>query len=83
MLTLLDDGAFVAGLLAPAGTPKPIVMRLYSETTTLLAAPEVKQRLDATGFEAIGSTPEQAATFVRAERDKWTKVVRTANIRVD
>jgi tripartite-type tricarboxylate transporter receptor subunit TctC len=70
-------------LFVPAGTPKAIVTRLYSETTTLLAAPEVKQRLDATGFEAIGSTPEQAAAFVRSERDKWTKVVRTANIRVD
>ena len=70
-------------LLVPAGTPKDIVMRLYPETTKLLAAPEVKQRLDATGFEAIGSTPEQAAAFVRTERDKWTKVVRAANIKVD
>ncbi len=70
-------------LFVPAGTPKAVVQRLYSETTTLLSAPEVKQRLDATGFEAIGSTPEQAAAFVRSERDKWTKVVRTANIKVD
>ena len=70
-------------LFVPAGTPKEIVARLYTETTKLLAAPEVKQRFDATGFEAIGSTPEQAAAFVRSERDKWTKVVRTANIKVD
>jgi tripartite-type tricarboxylate transporter receptor subunit TctC len=70
-------------LFVPAGTPKAVVTRLYSETTKLLPAPEVKQRLDATGFEAIGSTPEEAAAFVRSERDKWTKVVRTANIKVD
>ena len=70
-------------LFVPAGTPKAVVTRLYSETTTLLAATEVKQRLDATGFEAIGSTPEEAAAFLRSERDIWTKVVRTANIRVD
>jgi len=70
-------------LFVPAGTPKPIVTRLFEESRKLLAAPDVKQRLDSTGFEAIGSTPEQAAAFVRAERDKWTKVVRTANIKVD
>ena len=70
-------------LFVPAGTPKNIVTRLYNETTKLLGAPEVKQRLDATGFEAIGSTPDEAAAFVRSERDKWTKVVRTANIKVD
>jgi len=70
-------------LFVPAGTPKDIVTRLYTETTKLLGAPEVKQRLDATGFEAIGTTPEQAAAFVRSERDKWTKVVRAANIKVD
>ncbi|HYC48021.1 MAG TPA: tripartite tricarboxylate transporter substrate binding protein [Burkholderiales bacterium] len=70
-------------LFVPAGTPKPIVTRLFEESRKFLAAPDVKQRLDSTGFEAIGSTPEQAAAFVRAERDKWTKVVRTANIKVD
>ena len=70
-------------LFVPTGTPRDVVTRLYGETSKLLVAPDVKQRLDATGFESIGSTPEQAAAFVRAERDKWTKVVRTANIKVD
>src|SRR5688572_13014853 len=70
-------------LFVPTGTPKDIVARLYGETSKLLVAPEVKQRLDATGFESIGSSPEQAAAFVRTERDKWTKVVRAANIKVD
>jgi tripartite-type tricarboxylate transporter receptor subunit TctC len=70
-------------LFVPAGTPKPVVTRLYSESVRILEAPDVKQRLDATGFESIGSTPDQAAAFVRTERDKWTKVVRTANIKVD
>ena len=60
-----------------------MISRLHAESVKLLALPDVKQRLDATGFEPIGSTPEQFAAYIRSEIDKWTKVVRAAGMRVD
>ncbi len=71
------------GMLVPAGTPTGVISRLHAESVKLLALPDVKQRLDATGFEPIGTTPEQFAAYIRSEIDKWTKVVRAAGIRAD
>jgi tripartite-type tricarboxylate transporter receptor subunit TctC len=71
------------GLLVPAATPKEIVVRLHDESMKLLSAADVKQRLEAAGFEPIGSTPEQFATYIRSEVEKWGKVVRAARVRVD
>jgi tripartite-type tricarboxylate transporter receptor subunit TctC len=71
------------GLLVPAGTAKETISRLNSESLKVLAAPDVKQRLDAAGFEAIGGTPEQFSAYIRTEVDKWGKVVRAARVRVD
>jgi len=71
------------GMLVPAGTPKGVISRLHAESVKLLALPDVKQRLDAAGFELIGTTPDQFAAYIRSEIDKWTKVVRAAGIRAD
>jgi tripartite-type tricarboxylate transporter receptor subunit TctC len=71
------------GLLVPAGTPKDVISRLHAESVKLLALPDVKQRLDATGFEPIGTTPERFAAYIRSEIEKWTKVVRSAGVRAD
>jgi tripartite-type tricarboxylate transporter receptor subunit TctC len=71
------------GMLVPAGTPKGVITRLHAESVKLLALPDVKQRLDASGFELIGTTPEQLAAYIRSEIDKWTKVVRSAGVRAD
>jgi tripartite-type tricarboxylate transporter receptor subunit TctC len=49
----------------------------------VLGMADVKQRLDAAGFEAIGSTPDHFAGYIRTEVEKWGKVVRTAGVRVD
>ena len=71
------------GLLVPVGAPKEALARLHVDSMKVLSAPDVKQRLDAAGFEPIGSTPEQFGTYIRSEVDKWTKVVRAAGVRVE
>jgi len=71
------------GLSLPAGTPKDIIARLHAETVKLLAAADVKQRLDATGFEPITSTPEQYGEFVRVEVERWAEVVKISGAKAD
>lgn len=71
------------GVLAPAGTPRPIVEKLHGEIMRIIKLPEVKERLGNVGFEIVGSTPEQFATLIREEIAKWTKVVRDAGIQAE
>ena len=71
------------GLLAPAGTQKDIVARINAESHKALRLPDVKQRMDASGFEALTSTPEEYGAVLRGEVDKWAKVVKAAGIRAD
>jgi tripartite-type tricarboxylate transporter receptor subunit TctC len=70
-------------MLVPAGTPKDVISRLHAESVKLLALADVKQRLDATGFESFGTTPEQFGAYIRSEVEKWGKVVRAAGVRVE
>jgi tripartite-type tricarboxylate transporter receptor subunit TctC len=72
-----------SGLLAPAGTPKPVIASLNAEVMKILAQPEVKQQLLAQGFEVLGGTPEEFGSFIKAEIVKWTKVIRDAGAHVD
>ena len=69
-----------AGLLAPAGTPRPVVDRLNAETLRALQAPAVRQRLEDMGGEARGSTPEEMKAMVSKEIEKWQQVVADAKI---
>ena len=69
-----------AGWMLPAGTPMPIVERLHAETQKALQLPAVKARLEEMGGEARGSTPQEMATMVAAEVQKWTQVVTDAKI---
>jgi tripartite-type tricarboxylate transporter receptor subunit TctC len=71
------------GLLAPAGTPQPIVERLAAETAKVLAIPEVRKRLLDLGLTPIGDTPAQFAATVKSDFDKWGKAIRAANIKLD
>ncbi len=71
------------GMLVPARTPKEIVARLHAEAKKALADPEVRGKLDAQGFDVVGSTPEEFLAFARAESEKWAKVIRDYNIRVE
>jgi tripartite-type tricarboxylate transporter receptor subunit TctC len=71
------------GLLAPAGTPAPVVDRLNREVTGILKRPEISERLSAMGALVVGNTPAEFGRFMQAEIDKWGPVVQRANIKVD
>jgi len=68
------------GLVAPAGTPPPIVERVNAEALKALGSREMKERLAIDGAEPLGTTPGEFAAFIRRELDKWTKVAQAANI---
>ncbi len=68
------------GLLAPAGTPRPVVERLYREIAYALKRPEVASRLAADGTEGVGSPPQRFAEYMKSEREQWAKVIRQAGI---
>ncbi len=68
-------------VLAPAGTPASTVSRLNAELNAVLRVDEMRERLLKLGFESGGGTPDQFAAYLRAEMEKWTKVVRQARIR--
>ena len=69
--------------MAPAGTPQPIVDRLNAELRALVARPEVKAYWEKLGTESMSMTPAESDAFLRAELDKWTKVVKAANIKLE
>ncbi|MNC89765.1 Tripartite tricarboxylate transporter family receptor [compost metagenome] len=71
------------GVLAPAGTPKPVITRLHGELVRILKQPDVVQKLDGLGFEIAGSTPEQFGAYIRSEIRKWEKVVRASGAKPD
>ncbi len=71
------------GLLAPAATPKPVIVRLHTEAVKALRAPDVVDKLSSHGAEPVASTPEEFTAFIRSETDKWAKLVKTANMRTD
>jgi tripartite-type tricarboxylate transporter receptor subunit TctC len=68
------------GLVAPAATPRDVVNKLSAETARILQIADVKSRLAELGAEPIGSTPEQFTAHIKAEIDKWAKVIKEANV---
>jgi tripartite-type tricarboxylate transporter receptor subunit TctC len=74
------DATLTYGLLAPAGTPKPIVERLNKELRAALADDDVKKRIINEGGEPTPTTPEQHAAVIAREYDKWAAVIRDAGI---
>ena len=71
------------GLLAPAGTPRELVLRLNAEVGRTLRAPDARERLFSIGAEPLSQTPEEFTAFITAEVAKWAKVVKTAGIRIE
>ena len=68
------------GLVAPAGTPKPVIDKLALETQRILKLPDVAERVAGLGAEAAGGTPEQFAGHIKTEIAKWAKVIKDANV---
>jgi tripartite-type tricarboxylate transporter receptor subunit TctC len=69
-----------AGLLAPAGLDPAIVKKLHSEIMSILATADVKDRIKTLGYDEIGSTPEDFAAQVKNDVERWSEVVKRANV---
>ena len=81
-VTGFDAGAWL-GLLAPAGTPKPIIEKLNRELNAILDEPESQKRLLALGAETLKSTPDEFAVFIKSEREKWGNRVRQSGAKLE
>ena len=73
----------LTGIVAPAGTPKEIVELLSREIAKAVARPDVKEKLAKLGFKPVANTPDEWAARIKLEIEKWGKVVRDANLRIE
>jgi tripartite-type tricarboxylate transporter receptor subunit TctC len=70
----------VNGMMAPAGTPEPIIAQLHREIVKVLAQPDTREKLATMGFDPVGSSPEEFAQWIRSEIVRWGGVIRDAGI---
>ncbi len=71
------------GVMVPAKTPKPIVARLHAEFTQILQVPEVRQRLTDLGLVIVGNSPEEFERVMHHDHERWGRVVKAADIKLD
>ena len=71
------------GVLAPAGTPRPVIDLLNAKFVAALKTPQVAERLASIDIEMSGSTPEEFSTFLRQDIAKWAKVIKASGAQVD
>ena len=69
------------GMVVPAGTPLAVVEKLSAEVARIVKLPDVTQRFQLDGADAVGSTPKAFAAFLQAEMQKWRNVIRDAGIK--
>ena len=70
------------GVFAAAGTPQPIVQKLNAEINRAMRVPEVKERIEQSGYQVVGSTPAELDAHVRSEIARWARVVKAAGVTV-
>lgn len=78
----LDASAWHA-VVAPARTPQEAIRKLQQTLAKTLALPEVREQLAAQGAEPVGSSPEDFGKFLRAESDKWARVIKSAGVKAE
>lgn len=71
------------GVMVPAGTPAPVIARLNAEMNAILKQPDIVQKMNASGFDLIGGTPQDFGALVKSESGKWTPVIKAAGIKID
>jgi tripartite-type tricarboxylate transporter receptor subunit TctC len=79
----LEDMSVWLGLVAPKGTPKPIIDKINVEVVRILSDPANKEKSERTGNYPVTSTPEQFAAFIRKEAERWEKVIKDSGIKFD
>jgi tripartite-type tricarboxylate transporter receptor subunit TctC len=77
------QGSSWTAMFVPAGTPKDIVAELNRMIVGIVALPAIKERLSALGIEPVGGSTAECDAFVRAEMDKWSKVIRAAGLKAE
>lgn len=73
----------LATVMAPAGTPAPIIDKISADIASILQQPDVREQLVAMGLDVVGSSPAEFAAYIRSDADKWGKVIREAKIKVE
>ena len=73
----------MSGIVATGGTPRAVVDKLNREIVRIVQTPDTKDRLSAQGFDPVADKPEEFGRYLRAEVDKWAKVVKQAGLRAD
>jgi tripartite-type tricarboxylate transporter receptor subunit TctC len=73
----------VFGVFAPAGTPRAVVEKINREIARVVELPDIKKQFVVQGEEGKTGTPEEFSRFVRAEIEKYSKLVKQANIRIE
>ena len=71
------------GLLAPAGTPQPIIRRLYDEVAYLIKTEDMQKFILSTGAEPALMDPKEFCAYIKSELAVWSKVVKAANVKID
>jgi tripartite-type tricarboxylate transporter receptor subunit TctC len=71
------------GVIGPANLPQPILTRLHEELVKILNQPDVRSRIESDGSEPVGSSPEDFRRFMRADMDKWAKLVKESGAKLD
>ncbi len=70
-------------ILVPTGTPRPVIDRLNAESVKAMQSPDMRERFARLGGDIQTGTPEQTAEFLRAEHERWSKVIREADIKAE
>ena len=79
----LDNISVWLGLVAPSGTPKPIIDKIAVEIAKIFADPVLRQQSEQTGSYPVTSTPEEFAGFIRKEAQRWSRVITDIGLKLD
>jgi tripartite-type tricarboxylate transporter receptor subunit TctC len=79
----VDDISSWIGLVAPAGTPRPIIDKIQAEVVKIYADPAIAGKLEQSGINAVSSTPEEFDAFFRKEAERWEKTFKESGIKLD
>jgi tripartite-type tricarboxylate transporter receptor subunit TctC len=77
------DATAYRGLIAPAGTPRDAILKINAATNRALQMPSVRARFADVGYVTLGGTPEDYGKIIRAEMEKWGRIIRNAGIKVE